>query len=24
VISVDLIDVRNNKTLWGEQFQRKM
>ena len=24
VISVDLIDVRNRKTLWGEQFQRKM
>jgi serine/threonine protein kinase/Tfp pilus assembly protein PilF len=24
VISVDLIDVRNEKTLWGEQFQRKM
>jgi eukaryotic-like serine/threonine-protein kinase len=24
VISVDLIDVRNKKTLWGEQFQRKM
>jgi len=24
VISVDLIDVRNNKTLWGEQFERKM
>ena len=24
LISVDLIDVRNNKTLWGEQFQRKM
>lgn len=23
-ISVDLIDVRNNKTLWGEQFERKM
>jgi TolB-like protein len=24
VISVDLIDVRNKRTLWGEQFQRKM
>ena len=24
MISVDLIDVRNKKTLWGEQFQRKM
>src|SRR5262249_19804628 len=24
VISVDLIDVKNKKTLWGEQFQRKM
>jgi len=24
VISVDLIDVRNKKTLWGEQFQRRM
>ena len=24
LISVDLIDVRNNKTIWGEQFQRKM
>ena len=24
VISVDLIDVRNRKTLWGEQFPRKM
>lgn len=24
VISVDLIDVKNNKTLWGEQFERKM
>jgi len=24
VISVDLIDVRNKKTLWGEQFERKM
>ncbi|MEK6334749.1 MAG: hypothetical protein AABM67_07360 [Acidobacteriota bacterium] len=24
VISVDLIDVRNKKTLWGDQFQRKM
>jgi adenylate cyclase len=23
-ISVDLIDVTNKKTLWGEQFQRKM
>ena len=23
-ISVDLVDVRNNKTLWGEQFERKM
>src|SRR6266550_4316856 len=23
-ISVDLIDVRNKKTIWGEQFQRKM
>ena len=23
-ISVDLIDVRNKKTLWGEQFERKM
>ena len=23
-ISVDLIDVRNNKTLWGEQYERKM
>ncbi|MDQ3665478.1 MAG: protein kinase [Acidobacteriota bacterium] len=23
-ISVDLIDVRNNRTLWGEQFERKM
>ena len=23
-ISVDLIDVRNRKTLWGEQFERKM
>jgi serine/threonine-protein kinase len=23
-ISVDLIDVKNNKTLWGEQFERKM
>jgi len=24
LISVDLIDVRNKKTLWGDQFQRKM
>jgi len=24
MISVDLIDVRNKKTLWGEQFERKM
>lgn len=24
VISVDLIDVKNKKTLWGEQFERKM
>ena len=24
LISVDLIDVRNKKTLWGEQFQRKL
>jgi len=24
LISVDLIDVRNRKTLWGERFQRKM
>lgn len=24
LISVDLIDVRNKKTLWGEQFERKM
>jgi TolB-like protein len=24
LISVDLIDVRNRKTIWGEQFQRKM
>jgi len=24
LISVDLIDVRNKKTIWGEQFQRKM
>lgn len=24
LISVDLIDVRNKKTLWGEQFQTKM
>ena len=23
-ISVDLVDVRNKKTLWGEQFERKM
>lgn len=23
-ISVELIDVRNNKTLWGEQYERKM
>ena len=23
-ISVELVDVRNNKTLWGEQYQRKM
>jgi TolB-like protein len=23
-ISVDLVDVRNKKTIWGEQFQRKM
>ncbi len=23
-ISVDLIDVRNKKTIWGEQFERKM
>ena len=23
-ISIDLIDVRNKKTLWGEQFERKM
>jgi TolB-like protein len=23
-ISVDLIDVRNRKTIWGEQFERKM
>ncbi|HSU24649.1 MAG TPA: hypothetical protein VLI65_01590 [Pyrinomonadaceae bacterium] len=23
-ISVDLIDVRNKKTLWGEQYERKM
>ncbi|MFL6467599.1 MAG: tetratricopeptide repeat protein [Pyrinomonadaceae bacterium] len=23
-ISVDLVDVRNRKTLWGEQFERKM
>ena len=23
-ISVDLVDVRNKKTLWGEQFDRKM
>jgi TolB-like protein/Tfp pilus assembly protein PilF len=24
IISVDLIDVKNKKTLWGDQFQRKM
>jgi TolB-like protein/Flp pilus assembly protein TadD len=24
LISVDLIDVKNKKTIWGEQFQRKM
>jgi adenylate cyclase len=24
MISVDLIDVRNKRTLWGEQFERKM
>jgi len=24
MISVDLIDVRNKKTLWGERFERKM
>jgi TolB-like protein/Tfp pilus assembly protein PilF len=24
VISVDLIDIKNKKTLWGDQFQRKM
>jgi TolB-like protein/Tfp pilus assembly protein PilF len=24
LISVDLVDVRNKKTLWGEQFDRKM
>src|SRR5258705_7096045 len=23
-ISVDLVDVRNNKSLWGEQYERKM
>ncbi len=23
-ISVELVDVRNNKTLWGEQYERKM
>ena len=23
-ISVDLVDTRNNKTLWGEQYERKM
>jgi TolB-like protein/thioredoxin-like negative regulator of GroEL len=23
-ISVDLVDIRNKKTIWGEQFQRKM
>jgi TolB-like protein/Tfp pilus assembly protein PilF len=23
-ISVDLVDVRNRKTIWGEQFERKM
>lgn len=23
-ISVDLVDVRNNRTIWGEQFERKM
>jgi TolB-like protein/Tfp pilus assembly protein PilF len=23
-ISVDLVDVRNKKTIWGEQFERKM
>lgn len=23
-ISVDLVDVKNNKTLWGEQYERKM
>src|SRR4030095_12388863 len=23
-ISVELVDVRNNKTLWGEQYKRKM
>jgi tetratricopeptide (TPR) repeat protein len=23
-ISVDLVDVRNKRTLWGEQFERKM
>ncbi|MGQ0762498.1 MAG: hypothetical protein ACT4OT_10870 [Acidobacteriota bacterium] len=24
LISVDLIDIKNKKTIWGEQFQRKM
>jgi len=24
LISVDLVDVKNKKTIWGEQFQRKM
>jgi TolB-like protein/Tfp pilus assembly protein PilF len=24
IISIDLVDVRNKKTLWGEQFERKM
>ena len=24
IISVDLIDIKNKKTLWGDQFQRKM
>jgi TolB-like protein len=23
-ITVELVDVRNNKTLWGEQYERKM
>jgi TolB-like protein len=23
-ISVDLVDVRNKKTLWGEQYERKI